>query len=819
MIAWRRALGLIALLSIFFVQAAAASPHNSVTFDEPYHITLGYAYLKTGDLRLHRNQSPPLFELIASLPLLLRSDLALPLDHPAYALWGDAYLFSDAFMWHANSAAQGIVHSGRLVAAGFGALLGLLLFAWGRQLYGEKAGWLAAGLLVFDPNFIANAIPTLDLGLAFFVTFAVWRLWRCLKRPTRLNILFAGLALGAALSTKFVAMLLLPAFALILFVHPEHDERRRTAFVLRLPGRALTFAMMLAAAWAVTWAIYGFQFGPIGGAGLPVPAPLYVESFIGKLLKTSEGRMNFLSGQLSLTGWPHYFLVALLIKTPAPVLIVALGALLRWPWRREWREVSILIVPAALLFAAASISRLQLGYRYILPALPFLYLIAARSVTLAWPRWITIPLAVLAAWLVVGTLSIFPHYLSYFNELAGGPAAGHRHLVDSNLDWGQDLPALKEWIDRVGGDGVVGDDYHREPSASVPSAALRGSSRDAFYKRLHLGFFGTAYFERYGIQAVGIPSYPLNAYGHEVDGFTSYSLEPGLYAISATLLRIGLVSKQFNIYEAFQSMTPIDQAGYSILIYDVRYPPGADVDRAVIVGPLASDVPADALGAQPGHPLRAKWCAWPECFVFTPHPARYIIRDFIPFAPDLAAQARAQATTLDTRRVGADEYAVISLDATAIIESKLGVLHSASFAAPDQTPLTPPIPFANGLSLVGYEVRGDRIAPGQSLDVLTYWQVHDRIAPPMAIFVHVLDPQGNIRGQHDGFGAALAMLEPGDVVIQHHRITLDASAEPGLHRLQVGLYHPNTLERFAAHPPDAPPLDRILLSTLEVGTP
>jgi hypothetical protein len=108
-----RPIGLIVFLGLFFLQAVAASPHNLVTFDEPLHITLGHFYLKTGDLSFHRSQSPPLslFESTISLPLLLRSDLVLPTDHPSYMLWKDMYLFSDQFLWHANSDAHGIVHS------------------------------------------------------------------------------------------------------------------------------------------------------------------------------------------------------------------------------------------------------------------------------------------------------------------------------------------------------------------------------------------------------------------------------------------------------------------------------------------------------------------------------------------------------------------------------------------------------------------------------------------------------------------------------------------------------------------------------------
>ena len=109
--------------------------------------------------------------------------------------------------------------------------------------------------------------------------------------------------------------------------------------------------------------------------------------------------------------------------------------------------------------------------------------------------------------------------------------------------------------------------------------------------------------------------------------------------------------------------------------------------------------------------------------------------------------------------------------------------------------------------------------PAQNLEVNTYWRVDGRITPPMTIFVHLIDAPGNIRGQHDGFGAALTTLEPGDIVIQHHVITVDGNAPPGAYRLQVGLYNPVTLDRFKAHPRDLPPVDRILLSTVEVNAP
>jgi hypothetical protein len=159
---WRY-FGLVILLGIYLAQSVAASPAHSVTFDEQYHLTPGYVYLTQHDLRFHHDQNPPLFEAILAAPLLARSGIHLPIDHPAYQLWGDVYLFSDAFFWHSGNDPMSMVTAGRIMAALTGVLLGLLLFVWGKQLFSEAAGWIALLLFVFDPNFIGNAIPTLDL--------------------------------------------------------------------------------------------------------------------------------------------------------------------------------------------------------------------------------------------------------------------------------------------------------------------------------------------------------------------------------------------------------------------------------------------------------------------------------------------------------------------------------------------------------------------------------------------------------------------------------------------------------------------------------
>src|SRR5512135_3852310 len=89
---------LVALLLIMLAQMAAASPSQSAAFDEGYTITYGYAYLRAGDARLSRGQNPPLTNLFIALPLLLKDNLAFPVDHSTWAN-ADIYGFADEFLW------------------------------------------------------------------------------------------------------------------------------------------------------------------------------------------------------------------------------------------------------------------------------------------------------------------------------------------------------------------------------------------------------------------------------------------------------------------------------------------------------------------------------------------------------------------------------------------------------------------------------------------------------------------------------------------------------------------------------------------------
>jgi hypothetical protein len=227
--------------------------------------------------------------------------------------------------------------------------------------------------------------------------------------------------------------------------------------------------------------------------------------------------------------------------------------------------------------------RLSIGYRHILPGIPFLIMVAGHSVLwrpsqrLATPRLLMLMVGVMLLWHAISALRTFPHYEAYFNELVGGPANGHRILVDSNLDWGQDLPALKQFLD------------------------------DKNLDKVYLSYFGTAPPEEYGIVYRPLPSFPRFIKGKEEKAFNPYTPQPGWYAISATSLRLGLYLQDRDLYAYFSEMEPKAQAGYSINLYEVQYPEDTSIERDVVVDQAVWDTPEEQYNLLPNQRLVTKW--------------------------------------------------------------------------------------------------------------------------------------------------------------------------------------------------------------------
>jgi hypothetical protein len=545
----------------------------------------------------------------------------------------------------------------------------------------------------------------------------------------------AGAVAGLAGATKVSAVSLAPIFLLVALIY-----RPPQGHMLSWWRRLLALAGMAAVAALTIWGVFSFRVGPLRDGGVPLPAPTFLRGLPGIWRRVARGTPTYLFGRTSDTGWWYYFPAVFLLKTPLPTLtllgIGLVGAV------RRWRELALWWIPAAFYLLVASASTLQIGYRYILPVLLFSIPLAATAMT-SWPRKrvARVGLALLVAWAAVEAALIFPDHISYVNELGGGTDSGWRIFADMNVDWGQDLVALDRYLE------------------AHPSEDVR------------LAYFGSAYPSAYGVEARLLPSFSRNLYGPEVAGFNAFSPPPGTYAISVTSLHLGLVYQGQDIYAFFRDRAPDGMAGRSILIYRVDYPSQTPVDRAVVVGPDVWSLTPETLGHQPGLRLVAKW-AGPGAFILPAQgPAHTVVQAEVPDAP-LVARAVAAGSTFDAGTSLAD------LPADGIP------------ATPDGGPISLPAPFQDGPALAGWTLSSQAVVPGDPLTLITYWRVEAPLSPPLAVFVHLLGPDGQPVTQWDGWPVATDGLERGDVVVLSHELRVPADAAAGSRVLQIGLYRP-----------------------------
>lgn len=585
-----------ALLGIFAVSAIGSLVREGATFDEPAHLSAGYASLMLSDYRFSQ-EHPPLARLLCAIPLALAgASLPDPAQHDGWRR-GDEWSFGYDFLYRtAGNDANTLLMLGRLPVVGLGVLLGLLVYAFAREASGEVDGRVALFCLAFSPSVLAHTrLVTTDVAMALFYLATIHATYKLGNRLSASTCTYLGIAIGMALSSKFSALLLLPITILLLAWRSlDHAPLGwslglRTHVIASRLGKAaaLSLAFILAAGLALTvvWSVYGFRFAAAPSADLQVNAErvaivdrylgqhhalgtivhtakryrLVPESFIdgaAYLAARSVRRGGYLLGERSAHGFAFYFPVAFAAKTPLPVVVLvipAIASLLLGGPSRAWLRRCL--GAGAVAYLAVSIAAgLNIGERHLLPLYPLLF-IAIGSLS-PWfdgtqaRRW---PLfALLGAWYVGAWASISPHYLAYFNELAGGPARGDRILVDSNLDWGQDVKGLGRWIQQQG-------------AGPIPYSHF-GTSRPQYY--------GIAPF----ISLPGASRIPL------ADRDAEWSLEDlqqgkaeyvaihvtnlrGVYLPDTMTINGRRESIGQNYYRKFQDLPPVASIGHSINVY------------------------------------------------------------------------------------------------------------------------------------------------------------------------------------------------------------------------------------------------------------
>jgi hypothetical protein len=538
----------IFVAGLHMFMAIRAVNTKSPTFDEPQHLAAGFSYWLRNDFRLDP-ENGNLSARWAALPLVLSGAKFVPPDDDAWR-HADEGGTAHKFFYELGNDPDRMIGQARLMISIFGAALCLLVYRIAREFFGVLGGLLAETLIAFDPNFLAHsALVTSDVAVTFFFAATIWSCWRLFQTISPATFAIAALSLSGLFLTKFSAPIVLSVLGALsmlqVFSQPEiaiSFRKFRTSLTetwKKFCAISVAWLCLGLTVFFAIWLSFSFRYSALTDNGPArkvwdkcwsailsdhTPAQrtidfarahhLLPEAYLCGLAytqKSVELRPSFLDSQWSLVGFASFFPRAFLYKTPLPVLCLIALAICVAVWRREkWRSSNLLnpFFLFALIYAAFALRlQLNIGHRHLLPIYPALF-VSCGAVALLWQKnhrtIFAAAVAILLSWQIGESLAVRPNYLAYFNQIAGGPSRGYEHLVDSSLDWGQDLPALKSWIDN-----------HRLLVDGKP---------------LYLAYFGTADPNRYNIDAKRLPE------NHSTGDQTFAPLHGGVYFISATTL-------------------------------------------------------------------------------------------------------------------------------------------------------------------------------------------------------------------------------------------------------------------------------------------
>lgn len=493
----------------------------SVTFDELAHLSGGYTYIAERDYRINSQDHPPLAKIIAAVPLLFLN----PQTFTYHPFWksGAQWSYGDLFLFHNRVSHDMLLRAGRISLLGLSVLLGILIFIWAKELGGNTAGLIGAGLFYMFPGFIANGgLVATDVPLSLCYFFAAYCFWKLYTFATLKQSIILGVSIGLTLGVKFSGILLFPSLVLLScwwFYARRKINIKRALIYTAAAGITAFFVIALL-----------YQF---------VHLDWYIRGFKNIFRHVKGGRGSFLLGEHSIAGWWYYFPVTFLLKTPAGILFLvcmSLGILPIIIKTGSHKDALLFLsVPVIVYMASSMLSPMQIGHRHILPVYPFIF---------TWIGWSCVQLKNKIACLsVMGIGAAFlsvvwaqPYNLEYFNIFIGSKNNAYKYLVDSNLDWGQGLKELGRY--------------------------LRASGKTDIF----LSFFGNADPHHEGIRYVPVLYYSTAK--RTGDDPEDFNYERVLFAVSATQRQCVYYTDK-SIFKWLDELTPVKTIAYSIFVYDL----------------------------------------------------------------------------------------------------------------------------------------------------------------------------------------------------------------------------------------------------------
>ena len=575
------------LLVFVFVIGVLSIKDDSLTMDELAHLPAGYSYLTQKDMRLNP-EHPPLVKDLAALPLLFIKNIQFPSEIPAWQQdLNGQWDFGRYFLYETGNPAEQMIFRGRLPMILLLILLGFYVFKWTKELFGNCTALLALFFFSFSPTLLAHGrLVTTDVAAAAGVFIATYYFIKALRFPTFRNIIVAGIVFGIAQLLKFSVILLVPFFGLLglvwwLVKSGTFLQTVKICFLVFLIGFALIWPVYQYHVWNypaekqlqdaqvyLKDTIEPLKTVILWAADKPI-IRAYAQYFTGLSMifqRVAGGNTTYFLGEVSNLGWRTYFPIVYLIKEPLAFHILTLIALLYAIFlikkssiaeasvRQEKRFISLIkdwlkshfsefaMLTFVLLYWVVSIKgNLNIGVRHLLPVFPLtIVLVSSIIAKLLKEPHLKIKYAVLLVlilWQAISVISAYSHLLAYFNEAAGGPDQGYKYVVDSNLDWGQDLKRLKDWTEENNVEKIYIDYF--------------GGSSPEYY-------FGTKYAPWWGTR--NPEEFPEGNY----------------LAVSASFLQGGRGARASNYegpdgyYLWLNDYAPVTKIGYSIFVYKIE---------------------------------------------------------------------------------------------------------------------------------------------------------------------------------------------------------------------------------------------------------
>jgi 4-amino-4-deoxy-L-arabinose transferase-like glycosyltransferase len=466
------ALAVLSALTLIVAALSIGSVRmDSATADEPAHIVAGYLKLVHGQLDFFREQ-PPLMNSLSALPLVM-AGYRFP---PAEVAPDNHWTVGRQFLYRSGFDAHRMLLLARLPTIALFLILGWTVYAAATRFSGSRAWGIVAFILVmFCPTMMAHGrLATVDLAVTLFCFAAGLMFLRLIDAPTVLNAVAFGSLCALGLLSKTSAVILAPwaALVLVLAFVMRKVARPRALFVgivVSIVAALLTFEVMTLALAGDDYVAKKVPDGSLSGRLMLPFSELKANVDIIRAWYSHRFKLQYFMGRFSSRGWPEYYPVALLLKTTLPALLIVAIALFMAVRRRYLSFAGAAFALFVVLFlVVAAMGELALGVRYVLPVIPFAY--ASAAILLAgtnvawtaeaaadssvWRRLSSRPSIAVAAlllmWHVGENLFAYPSYIAYFNESIGSHRNADLYLIDSNLDWGQDLRRLDAWCHKNG---------------------------------------------------------------------------------------------------------------------------------------------------------------------------------------------------------------------------------------------------------------------------------------------------------------------------------------------------------------------------------